>query len=422
MAKYTVKTEKLYDGKVYKNFKALVEDMEWKYYKPTTTSAQAQMKALDEVCRWGKDEDENGKKRSNKIIIHEVYKVKKLTKDGRKVNANTLLTRLVGRSILEVLADYNEKNPKEDEAFGNNQQMEVTLGGLYTRIGLVNENYLQGRNRQYELSARLNLPIEHVNDFYSCVHDSLKATLYKALNDLHNQRLVRHQKTKRLVFKSAVLNETDLQALHEDSIVQVELVAESEYADYLQYDFIFDTERELLSRYGFRGMNEVYAKDRHFRDKFFKEVVDTIRQKAENHYAPSVRRLTELDYYYNALQLSFYSPHVLNEIQRHQLTVEEREQIRDFVGAGVVREYLKLGSGNHRVDINNAQMKRVHNNAESRHSKAKKNLSKRDEKFNRLDEEYVENIDCLAKAVIDRQTSFKMKGADKNSKIIVRQL
>lgn len=412
---------KLSSGKIYKNYPALAKEMGWKVQKVGSDGYKAQFKRLSEVCRWSKDVDDQGKKLSNKIIIHEVYSEKKPMAKKKGVNPNTMLTRLVGRSILEVLADYNKKNPLEDEDFANTQKMVITLGGLYCRIGLVNENYLQGRHRQYELSAQLNLPVQHVNDFYSCVHDSLKHTLYKALDELHHKRLVNHRKTKRLVFKSLTLEETDLEALHESGMIQMELVTESSFADALQDDFIFTTEREVLISYGLSNINEIYTKDRKTRNRFFKEVVHRVREKSLKHRYPSIQQLSELDYYYNALELSFYSPFVENEVSGKELTLEEREQLREFVDENAMREYLSLGSGNVRAEINQTHLNRVKKNAENRHRKALKEEKARDKHFKRADEDYVGHIESIAGAVIDRDSDFRMKKDDLTKTISVKR-
>ena len=419
--KNQVIVENLYDGKVYENYRALVNDMGWSFAKSGSPVHRLQFKRLGEVCRWGKDIDEaTGKRRSNRIIIHEVYQKKQLVIDKRKVNPNTLLTQLVSRSILEILADYNEKNPVENEDYSNTQKMVITLGGLYCRIGLVNDNYLKGRHRQYELSTLLNLPIQHVNDFYACVHDGLKHTLYKALDDLHNKRLVNHRKTKRLVFKNVTLGKADLEALHDNGMIQMELITESAFADALQDDFIFTTEREVLTSYGLGNINDIYTKDRRTRERFFKEVVQRVREKSLKHRIPAIQQLSELDYYYNALELSFYSPFVEDEVNGKQLTLEERQQLRDFVDEEAMREYLTLGSGNVRAEINQTHLNRVKKNAENRHKKALKEEKARDKHFKRTDEEYVEHIESLAGAVIDRNSSFKIKQDDLNKTISVK--
>ena len=413
--------ELLSNGKVYKNYSALAKEFGWTVQKADSNGQKAQFKRLSEVCRWSRDVDENGKRLSNKIIIHEVYDKKRVMVDKRKNNSNTVLTRLVARSILEVLADYNRNHPLEDEDFANTQKMVITLGGLYCRIGLVNDNYMKGRHRQYELSTLLNLPVQHVNDFYACVHDSLKHTLYKALDELHNQRLVYYRKTRRLVFKSLTLEQRDLDILHESGLIQMDLVRESSFADSAQEDFIFTTEREVLTSYGLNSINDIYTKDRKTRERFFKDVVSRVKEKALFHCFPSIQQLSELDYYYNALELSFYSPFVEGEVTNKQLTLEEREQIQAFVEEDPIRDFLKIGGVNVKADINRTHLERVKKNAENRHQKALKGESARDKRFKRVDEDYVDHIESLAGAVIDRNSCFKMKQDTSDGRIVIKQ-
>ena len=85
-----------------------------------------------------------------------------------------------------------------------------------------------------------------------------------------------------------------------------------------------------------------------------------------------------------------------------------------------MREYLTLGSGNVRAEINQTHLNRVKKNAENRHKKALKEEKARDKHFKRTDEEYVEHIESLAGAVIDRNSSFKIKQDDLNKTISVK--
>ena len=73
MSKYPINMDELWDGRVFKNYKDLCHQMNWKSYKLSSNGALAQLKVLSTVCKWRKDVDENGKKLSNKIIIEEVY-------------------------------------------------------------------------------------------------------------------------------------------------------------------------------------------------------------------------------------------------------------------------------------------------------------------------------------------------------------
>ena len=150
-------------------------------------------------------------------------------------------------------------------------------------------------------------------------------------------------------------------------------------------------------------------------------MVQRVREKSLKHRYPSIQQLSELDYYYNALELSFYSPFVENEVSGKELTLEEREQLREFVDENAMWEYLSLGSGNVRAEINQTHLNRVKKNAENRHRKALKEEKARDKHFKRADEDYVGHIESIAGAVIDRDSDFRMKKDDLTKTISVKR-
>lgn len=90
----------LSDGKVYKNYSALAKEMGWTIYKSDSNGQKAQFKRLSEVCRWSKDLDENGKRLSNKIIIHEVYE-KPIPSVDKRSTSPSRITHFPGYCIPE---------------------------------------------------------------------------------------------------------------------------------------------------------------------------------------------------------------------------------------------------------------------------------------------------------------------------------
>lgn len=84
MSRYLINKDELWDGRVFKNYRDLCRQLNWKICVHGDNSYQAQFKALSAVCRWRKDVDANGKKLSNRIIIEEVYSKPLPIEDGRK--------------------------------------------------------------------------------------------------------------------------------------------------------------------------------------------------------------------------------------------------------------------------------------------------------------------------------------------------
>ena len=399
MAKYEVNTEALFDGKVFKNYRELARTMGWKIARTNDDTYKAQMKQLSAVCEWTKDVDETGKKISNKIIIVKVYTKQRQVLDKRKVGKNTELTRLTSRRILEIIQEYSNE---VDNPWGENK-IYVTLGHLYARIGLVNDHYLQGRNNQFELSNELNCPIEHVNDFYHCVHTNLKKMLYKSLEDLHKQRLVYYVDTKRLVFKGDYSSNFKIDAISETKNINAHIVSKSSYATEAQRKIIFFCERAILEKHDLGNFGDLYSRDLFFRRRFFDEVVVRIRETASQSNCWEILMLKDLDFYYNALELSFYDSFINKEVKRlGMMTDEEREVLKNSVDRDIIEEYLSLGGKNAESDVNQEHLTRLTQNAKQRHQKAKKNQSDRDLRYQRCSTDYSENMERIAEKVIDR--------------------
>lgn len=401
---YIPNTSKLESGKVYRNYAELVEDMGWKKFKSGSNGEKAQQKALSTVCSWRRDIDENGNKLSNKIIIEEVYQQIKPTKDKRKVNDKNYLTRLVSRRILEVIEENQRLNKAEYHGFQN--KLYLTLGSLYAQVGLVNSYYMEGRNNQNELSNELNCPIEHVNDFYNCVSANLKKTVQKAFDRLYNQRLVYATNTKRLILRDVDCNsETVVEAVNiEGEPITAEILTESIYATERQKQLIFKCERTILAKYGLFNFSDVYTREVGFRRKFFKDVVECIKEVVKHEKDVELSMLSRLEYYYNVVELAYCEQFVQDEVKRlGQMTEEERNVLKGCVDQSIIEEYLSLGSVDAKADINQEHLNRLTQNAKQRHQKALKTSSDRGERYQRTSADYSTNMDRIAEKVIEQK-------------------
>lgn len=380
-----IDTSLLEDGMVFNSYPHLARHLSWKVYKNGSNSHIAQMKALSSVSDWTYDLDGNGKKKSSKITILEVYNKVKTVEDKRKISNNTMLKRLICKSLLEFIKNSNQEYGVDK---GISKSIYIGLNELYMRLGFVNKSYFEGKKHQLELSDYLDIPIEHVNDFYNCVHKNMKATLDRALELLFNQRYVTHRYTKRLNFKSELVNNT------------TEITRSSIYADEEQFKFILRAERAILTKYGLRSVNDLQYRDAEFRDRFYKDVVTLINKTTPEDNTDLIP-LKYLDFYYNAVELSYFEDCLEQAIEQNgELSDEERLYLGEFVSQEFSNEFL-VYSHDLLGDINSLQSKKITTNALNRHIKAKKKEAKRDSVFNRTDTNYVSNNEALTNAVID---------------------
>lgn len=421
---YEVDISKLHDGKVYKNYKAFVLDLGWKYYRSKTAAGQAQKKQLDAVCRWGYECDEAGRKISNKVIIHEVYKEAKQVVDKRKYREGELLSRLVGRAILEciqngsllTLAEQPHLEPQSDFAY---RDIYLTQGSLYVRTGLVNPSYVVSKHNRLELAKQENVSMARVNDFFACNQVYLKRILGQALAQLKNRRLVDHLETFCLVLKEADVNTFTIEQLHEKSSVDIHVKEKRVFANDHQRSFIFACEANVLKKYGYQNFSDVYSCSFDERDAFFKEIVSVIRQEAKDHPSEEIQSLSSLQYYYSALKLTFVPRLVEQEVKEYgKLTVDEKEILSGCLADHLYEQFEAIGEGDTKEKVNQVNLKRIQDNAKNRHQRAKKNQSKKDLMYQRMNEDYVAEMMKLSGDVISLDSEFKIQAKLTKSEVI----
>lgn len=100
MTKYKYNKEALWSGREFVNYRDFVNSMGWSFAKSGSPVHQLQFKRLSELCRWSKDLDENGKRLSNKIIIHEVYE-KPIPSVDKRSTSPSRITHFPGYCIPE---------------------------------------------------------------------------------------------------------------------------------------------------------------------------------------------------------------------------------------------------------------------------------------------------------------------------------
>lgn len=392
-------------GKVFKNYRDLCKQMNWRVCRAGSNGYLSQFKTLSSVCLWRKDVDKNGKKLSNRLIIESVYEVKQTKPDKRKTSEKTYLTRLVSRRILDII-DENHRLKKTDTS-DFHDCLCLTMGSLYAQIGLVNERYDEGMKNQSSLSRELGCPEEHVNDFYNCVSANLKKTVDSALSRLHQQRLVYSVYTKRLILRSETQCSTE--ASSDGLTVSGEVLlnnVDEINATERQRKFVFDCEHQVLRQNGLYSLPDVYTRNNHFRRHFFEQVVKTVNEQAEL-FDPSdyeIYMLRRLGSYYNILELSFTESYINREIHRlGEMTPEEREVLREFVDVEALDECLAPIDSNTHQKINQEHLTRITQNAKQRHQKALRQPNSRDQYFQRGLDTYSENMEKLAEKVIEKK-------------------
>lgn len=389
-------------GKMFESYPDLARQMGWKVYKNGSNSQKAQLKALSSVCLWTYDLDENGNKKSNRIIILEVYEVEKPKEDKRKTGNHTIMKRLICKSLLEFIKNSNQVSEDNN---GIGKTICIGINDLYLSLGLVNKSYFEGKRKQAELSERFNSPIEHIKDFYSLVHRNMSYTLKEALKMLEDNRYARHRYTRRLMFKA------------EDLGNGLEVARNSMYANDEQLMFIFRAERIILNKYNLCNINDLQYRGASFRDKFYGDVITLINETAPDNNV-SLLPLKYLSFYYNAVELSYFEDFIPQAIEHYgKLSEEERLCVEAYIEREFSEEALTC-SDDLAECINVIHADKITTNAEKRHRSAKKNPKTLDLLYKRESEDYGENAKSFTKAVIDKKSPINLKEA--KSKLTTR--
>ena len=100
--KQTIQQEKLFEGKVFKNHRALCEEFGWEYIN-STNSKKAQLKVLSQYCELHKQRQ--------KIIIGKIHESVGQTPNSSRMTESKLIKLGVQYNILRILlSDLNKED------------------------------------------------------------------------------------------------------------------------------------------------------------------------------------------------------------------------------------------------------------------------------------------------------------------------
>ena len=379
----TIDVSKLKEGMVFENYSDFTKCMGIKKYKPKSNSQNAQFKELSSLCEWERGVVVNGKNKKNAIVILKVFDEKKTVIDRRTVTKESKLSRLVSKSILDMI---KRVQTNEDTQFGIASSFYISERDLRNELGFKNSSYDQCKRLKEALSNYLSIPLVQVEDFFELTDDVITKTIKSACKKLEQQRCVITNKTKQLVLEGEELDNG------------VHLASPIIYATDEQYKFIFAAEGVILSKYGLRTVIQVHKKDELFRNRFYEDVIELIRNTAPSS-TPELAQLKRLKFYCSAFEMCYFEERVNKVIELNgSLTNEERIELGDFVLEQFVKN-LEVSLKSSIEDINKEMTKRSKINASRNHTVALKDDSRPE---CRRDDEYTDNMITLINALIDK--------------------
>lgn len=376
-------------GAKFKNSQHMLRELKLKPYRAGSNGYKAQMKFVSSVCKWTYKLDENGNKIGNEIIILERYDETKAIEDRRKVRKDTKLSRLVSKSILDML---KRNQSSEDTEFGVASSLCISKRDLMKELGLKNASYDNYRKAKGELANYLSIPLNQVEDFFELTDDVIRKTIDSALKKLNNQRCAMTKETKQLFFESEMLE------------IGTELLTNTSFATEEQLRFIFSAEGIVLSKYGCRSIIQILKQGEIIKQRFYKDVVELVRSTAPN-TTPDMIQLKRLSYYCSAYEMCYFQERVNTVIKMNgSLTSEERVELGDFVLEEFVKN-LEIGLNSTTDDVNEEMTKRSRANALRNHTLALKDDKK---PVCRKDEQYADNMVTLINALINKETPINV--------------
>ncbi|EHI99766.1 hypothetical protein CDLVIII_3192 [Clostridium sp. DL-VIII] len=348
----------------YKNWKELCEEMGWK-----TTGGNymdARKKELNSICRCHKE--------GQKIIIDEVFKVKKITTIGKGSNVDYV--RIIKLFVMDKLASSDK------------EKIALSKSRLLSELDIVNFNYNECMKHPYKFAKSEDLKVENVFDFKNSTRDMIRKNLEKALNSLVDSKLISWHKgyniitgnmvniawdsidktdfegnTKRKASVDFEINETHIE-LNED---EENIMRNCERLTLIDLRFIKENEDNLGVVYKAGKLGEFYKK--------------------------TIEKFKEMTVYDNVV--SYYPTYV---VRFDKQLIEQ--------GKKSCEEYMidKLSKEEYVVELNEAIKKRITENAKKR----KANNSKGKYSY-RSEDKYLNDIRNIADITIDKTAEYIVK-------------
>lgn len=362
---------KLKEHQIIKNYKQLCEILD---IRPCSGNSKiSQHKEFERHFKYHKI--------ANCYIIDEVYNITKekgdKRKDDKKVGNNNKYSKNIQSLIIDLLAQSKD------------ERVCLSVGTLLDKLGMVNDNYLVGRQNIPKLSEVTNVPEENCYDFYNYTQKNLKTKLESALNGLRRRALVMWTTEIILCIKvpDAVTNEYDTIKLDTGAkgkyagTTIVNYKTEHRKASRAEKRMVLRAEKEVLEEMGFFTLQGIFLAGGWtiFKDKVHKKLWD----------------LGNIEYYYTAFEIVYNYDHIYKELSEEEkraleiLEAEERLNKQDILNTDICKNTIR--------------------NAKTRSTRSKNKL-KNNEFIHKRDyllvtDDYVKHTETLTTTVVSCKTS-----------------
>lgn len=298
-----MKTEKLYEGQTFKNYKELCLELEMEIKKSVDTK-NAQFKELARYCKINKI--------GHKITIEEVYEnpLPKIDNRGK----DSIYGNLVQLLIADLLAQCDG-------------HISISRSKLMLTIGMVNCNYSECRELVQKLAKYTNIDEKVIYDFYNTSTSSFKSVIETALKSLMDKRVIMYNK---------VIKVSDKDKYSTRAATEKEL------------NLIMDIEKSTLEELGYKQISSVrVSKDW---SKFKVKTKQLLQERSD------------IDFYFTAYDITIHEKYIIeerNELINLLLEQIKRQNSKDELNQLIYANLLLNAQKRHEKAFTSKKMGRV---------------------------------------------------------------
>lgn len=223
---YVVDKSKLTNGMIIDSHPALCKLMGWKVYKRTSTSGEAQLKALTLSCKWDK-------KGRSKYVIHEVYPEELPKEDGRSNGGNAIFKDNTLKDLIKL--KLVQSSSSDVIVFPKHL--------IYSELELVNKYYsYYNKRKQWLLNLALDLDLVQLEYFFNGLDRTLEGVIERDLKRLTKDGFIVWKETRVKVVKRQEDGELIHYLCTDEELGNI-LTVESQICDEMGYENTYDVSK-----------------------------------------------------------------------------------------------------------------------------------------------------------------------------------
>ena len=292
----------LHKGDEIKNYKELCNILDLPVYGGD--QKKAQLKELQRCCSYTN--------RGHSFIIDCIYGEPKEKEDKRHEGNNSIYINAIEAILLNyfIMQETSRCN--------------FTKSQLWEMLGMVNNNYIEGRHNRQLLYDMQDIDIRvsqwSIDNFYNNCDNKLNSILRSALSSLQNRKLIDYE-TELVAVKYNSKNEKEYYVIKDDK----------------EKETIMRIERETID--GLIGSTRADGKPTNIRDVYFKKIIDEYTKRRNR----KLKRELGIDGIYTRYSVLCNTKYLKRGLQENEKYLKSilNSQVIDAVNSKAQKEYEK---------------------------------------------------------------------------------